>query len=110
MLARRAASVRARAAQIVHCPMGHRYTTANTYLSKANKRVCRECNKVRVRRVYEGETSEAREIRRANRKAFYEANKPALVEQMRVYAATRKDEKREYDRRRRERIKKYSEP
>lgn len=32
-----------------HCPQGHEYTEANTYLYKGNKRNCRECSRRRSR-------------------------------------------------------------
>jgi len=40
-----------------HCPKGHEYTEANTYLSKKGFRNCRACNNVKT------EDSEAKRIR-----------------------------------------------
>lgn len=30
-----------------HCPRGHEYTTANTYTTTQNRRMCRECQRIR---------------------------------------------------------------
>lgn len=38
--------VRARS-EITHCPKGHEYTKENTYICKRNKRMCRECGRLR---------------------------------------------------------------
>lgn len=75
MLARRNASLRARAAGITHCPRGHEYTEANTYRSKAKKRICRACNALRVSAVYAAETTEQREARRQQRRRYYLATR-----------------------------------
>jgi hypothetical protein len=41
---------RQRNQKITHCPQGHEYTEANTYLNaKSNKRNCRECQRTRQR-------------------------------------------------------------
>lgn len=34
---------------ITHCPAGHLYDEANTYLNRAGSRVCRECGRFRNR-------------------------------------------------------------
>jgi group I intron endonuclease len=112
MLAKRAASLRARALTITNCPRGHAYDEANTYRSSAGKRICRECNRLRVKKVYENETPEQRERRRASAKADYENNYDARRAQQNAYAAAHREgsrayyqlhreEKREYDRIRR---------
>jgi hypothetical protein len=33
-----------------HCINGHEFNLENTYISKKNKRMCRECSKLRMRR------------------------------------------------------------
>lgn len=35
-----------------HCPKGHEYTSENTRLTKENKRVCRDCDRMRKRTIY----------------------------------------------------------
>jgi len=43
--------------QKTHCPAGHEYTAENTHLKRSNRgdgkrwRECRECNKLRIRRL-----------------------------------------------------------
>lgn len=32
-----------------HCPAGHEYNSANTYIDKANSRHCRTCHRLRTR-------------------------------------------------------------
>jgi hypothetical protein len=43
-------SNRLRAARITHCPRGHPYDEANTYLNVRGNRCCRSCNRERMRR------------------------------------------------------------
>ena len=104
-LAKRNASLRARAALITSCPKGHPYDETNTYRNKKGDRICRQCNAERVSKIYASETPEQRELRRQRVKASYEANKTERLAKMREYMASRKDQKREYDRLRRERLK-----
>lgn len=33
-----------------HCPQGHDYSEENTYIDKRNKRYCRKCKKLRVKK------------------------------------------------------------
>jgi hypothetical protein len=33
-----------------HCPKGHEYTEANTYIDNTNRRHCRECSRVQARK------------------------------------------------------------
>jgi len=42
-------TVNARAAATTHCPRGHAYTAANTYVSPSGRRHCRTCEKARRR-------------------------------------------------------------
>lgn len=46
-----------------HCPKGHAYDEANTYVNAKGKRFCRECNRLRVASVYAAETPEQRALR-----------------------------------------------
>jgi group I intron endonuclease len=105
ILEKRNASVRAYHEKITHCPHGHPYDMENTYRNKKGDRICRECNAERVSRIYASETPEQREVRRQKVKASYEANKTERIAKMREYMASRKDQKREYDRLRHERLK-----
>jgi hypothetical protein len=94
-----AASFRARAVLITHCPKGHAYDEANTYKNKKGKRTCRACNALRVYKFYANdETLAKREYRRARAKADYEKNRVLRREQIRQYAIAHKEEKRKYDR------------
>jgi hypothetical protein len=88
-----------------HCPRGHAYDEANTYINAKGKRICRKCNAERVAAVYAHETPEAAVRRAARKKAYYEENGERFRQLNREYAASRKDEKREYDRRRRAALK-----
>jgi hypothetical protein len=45
-----AAARRATCAAITHCPAGHAYDDANTYVDKRNTRHCRACTAARMRR------------------------------------------------------------
>jgi hypothetical protein len=94
-----------RFALTTHCPLGHPYDEANTHINKKGKRICRACNALRVAKVYENETSEQREARRLRTKAYYEKTKAANAGKIRLYNIAHKDEKREYDRQRRLRLK-----
>lgn len=96
ILAKRAASLRARAALITHCPKGHPYDEANTYRSRAGKR-CRRCHADRVSAIYASETPEQREARRVRVDAAYKANYAKRRAHQNAYAAERRDEKCEYD-------------
>lgn len=102
MLAKRAAALRARAALITHCPRGHAYDEANTYINKKGKRICRACNALRVAAIFAAETPDEREARRVYAKASHEKNKPERLTKQREYTATHKEEKRAYDAARRE--------
>lgn len=95
MLAKRAASLRARAALITHCPKGHAYDDANTMIHQG-KRVCRKCNAERVSGIYAAETSEEREKRRV--RAAIQAAREKDRAQRAAYAASHRAEKAEYDR------------
>ena len=89
---------RARLCGKTHCPCGHEYTEANTYRNKKGKRICRACNAERVAAIYSNETPEQRELRKARVRANYLANREKRLVAMKAYAASRKAEKREYDR------------
>lgn len=65
-----AAIVRARAARITHCPRGHAYDEANTYINAKGKRICRACSALRVSASYAAETPEQREARRVRVSAY----------------------------------------
>lgn len=41
----------ARSARITHCPQGHEYTDANTYIGSHNSRACRACAREHMREV-----------------------------------------------------------
>ncbi len=89
------ARLRARMAAITHCPKGHLYDDANTYMGKAGKRICRACNALRVSEVYASETPEQREARRVRMAA--QAQREQDREARRIYAATHREQKRAYD-------------
>lgn len=46
-----------------HCPKGHEYTLENTYKTKDNKRVCKECRKVINKRNNDRNRIRYREIK-----------------------------------------------
>jgi group I intron endonuclease len=93
--AKMAAAVRARAAKITHCPHGHLYDEANTYINAKGNRICRECNRLRVAGVYASETPEGREARRVRAAANALSDKSR--EARNLYAAAHKAEKSAYD-------------
>jgi hypothetical protein len=105
MLARRAATTRARAALITHCPRGHPYNDANTYINAKRKRICRACNAIRVCAVYAAETPTQTEARLQKYRRYHFANRERHLEMMRAYVATHKAEKAAYDRARRAQLK-----
>jgi group I intron endonuclease len=93
-----AASLRARAALITHCPYGHEYTEANTHINKKGKRICRACAAERVSKIYADETPEQREARRQYARLSHENNRAERLEKQRIYMASHKAQKSEYDR------------
>lgn len=101
MNARRAATLRARAALITNCPKGHAYDAANTYINKKGKRICRQCNAERVAQVYANETPEQYSQRQERVLAYHTQNREKRLAAMRIYVATHKEQKRAYDRARR---------
>ena len=54
------AAVREKARLRTHCPHGHLYDEANTFIGKKGEKICRACNARRVRQVYVSETAEQR--------------------------------------------------
>ena len=84
-----------------HCPAGHPYDEANTYRDKKGRR-CRACNAARVAAIYANETAEQREARRQRTKAYNERTRETRIVKQAEYAETHKQEKREYDLRRRQ--------
>jgi group I intron endonuclease len=102
--ARRAESLRARAALITHCPKGHAYDAENTYISKKGNRICRQCNTERVARVYASETSEQTAARLQRNLDYHTRHRDQRLTAMRTYVTAHKDEKRAYDRARRQRL------
>ena len=92
------------------CPKGHAYDDANTYLNGRGGRICRSCNADRAAARIAAETPEQREQRRAYAAMSYQRSRDRRIAQSKAWAATRKDEKREYDRRRRERLKAEASP
>ena len=98
MRAKMAASLRARAAKITHCPKGHAYDAENTYIGNKGKRICRRCAYERNTAAFQNETPEQREVRLQRAGVYYEANRESLLEQQAVYTAAHKDAKRAYDR------------
>lgn len=92
-----AAALKARAAARTHCPHGHLYDEANTYIGKKGEKVCRACNAERVGRIYASETPEQREARRQRAKKKYEENYEARRAVQNEYAAVNREAKRVYD-------------
>lgn len=88
---------RARAALITHCPKGHEYDQANTFLNKSGDRLCRACARARSNAAYASETPEARERRLERVKDYNDRTRDERIVKQREYAATRKEEKRAYD-------------
>lgn len=103
MFAKRNAALRARASLITHCPRGHVYDVNNTYTNNANKRICRACNAARVSAIYSMETESQRETRRRRAHQYSSTNEIQRAKRY-TYALAHKDEKRAYDRTRRERL------
>jgi hypothetical protein len=103
MFARRAATTRARAALITHCPKGHPYDNANTLIHQG-KRVCRKCNALRVAAVYDAETPQETRARLDKGLAYHLANLADRRAKQKLYNDARKAEKAAYDLARRERI------
>jgi group I intron endonuclease len=99
--ARRAASLRARAALITHCPKGHAYDAENTYINAKGKRICRRCNAERVSCIYAAETPDQTAQRLQRNLDYHARNRDQRRAAMKVYAAAHKNEKRAYDRARR---------
>lgn len=101
------AHLRARAkelgALITHCPKGHEYDSANTYINAKGHRFCRKCNAERVSKVYASETPEQREARR-KRTAHYAATNEVQRQKRAQYAAAHKAQKAAYDRARKQRM------
>jgi hypothetical protein len=83
-----------RFALVTHCPKGHPYDEANTYINKKGKRICRKCNAERVAAIYKAEPSDQREKRRLRMKSNHEKNREArlvaMVEYGRQYRQRRK--------------------
>lgn len=50
--------------RITHCPRGHEYDAANTYVTPANRRHCRTCNKAKGA-IWRSMTAEQRAARKA---------------------------------------------
>ncbi len=111
-----AAITRARAAAITHCPHGHLYDEANTYINKEGTRICRACNALRVAAIYANETEDKREKRLQRDNANYYKNYEKYRQRQndyavahraekRAYDQAHKEEKREYDKKRRQKIK-----
>jgi group I intron endonuclease len=81
-----------------HCPHGHEYTEKNSYLSKKNgARICRECNRVRVSKIYEAESEEKKASRIQRCQKYYQANRERLRAIQNEYSARNRDSKRAYD-------------
>lgn len=95
-------ATRAYKASITHCPRGHEYDEANTYLNAKGHRICRKCNAERVAKVYASETPEQREAR-LQRMALYSAKEEQRRKRA-EYAAAHKAEKAAYDRARKQRM------
>jgi len=88
-----------------HCPKGHAYDEANTCTNKKGKRICLACANLRNKAVLAKESPEKREVRRQRVKAYYLKNYEKMRAIQNAYAAAHREEKREYDRLRRERMK-----
>lgn len=96
MKARNAAIQRERARLRTHCPHGHVYDEANTYIGKKGEKVCRACANFRTTAVYALETPKQREVRR-QKVARYNATSIEQNEKRRLYALAHKEQKRIYD-------------
>jgi hypothetical protein len=96
---------RARFAAITHCPRGHVYDQANTYINKKGKRICRACNALRVAAIYEQQSESERRQRLKRYRDDYRQHREHRLVALKAYAAAHKAEKREYDRLRRESLK-----
>jgi len=86
------------AAARTHCPHGHEYTEANSYLSKKDgKRICRACNRARVAAIYAAETPEQTAERLRKGMERYYANHAERRAKANEYSARTRDQKRAYD-------------
>ena len=95
---------RARNAAITHCPRGHAYTEANTYLNAKGKRICRACNAERVAALRQKEMPEQKAAcLAANMQRHWDNLEQRRTVQKR-WRDVHKEEKRDYDLRRRERL------
>jgi hypothetical protein len=96
--ARIAASVRARAAAITHCPNGHEYTPENRASGKRSKTLCRECARIRTRKALEAETPEQKADRLRKNLEYHQRNREHRLKIQAEYTARNRERKREYDR------------
>lgn len=96
-----AAAVRARAASITHCPRGHLYDEANTYIGKNGGKRCRACNAARISARYCALAPEDREAHIQSMRENHRRNRADRLAKQREYVLAHKEEKAEYDRRNR---------
>jgi hypothetical protein len=66
-----------------HCPKGHAYDEANTYINAKGKRFCRACNRIRVAAVYAAETPEQTAQRRSRNMEHYRKNRERYLAKFR---------------------------
>lgn len=74
-------------ARKTHCREGHRYDDANTYVTKAGMRQCRECKKARSTESFQRH----RDKRMAEHRAYCEKNRDAIRATYRAWAQANRE-------------------
>lgn len=103
--AKMAAAIRERASKILHCPKGHPYNAENTHKNKKGKRICRRCAADREAVKRAAFTEADQQAVKDYKQNWFQENRARLMPKMQARQAAHKEEKREYDRLRKLRLK-----